>query len=401
MPADHPSPLEGVRVLEVANFLAAPACASFLRDMGADVTKVESIDGDSWRNMTPDLVFPDGKPPWNPGFNVDNRGKKGIAVDIGRPEGRDLVLDLAKDIDIFITNLTPPRAKRYGLTYAAVRRKNPRVIYAHLTGYGVRGPERDRPGFDDVAFWASSGIMSGIGEPGRPPVQNRASLGDKATALALLSGVLAALFQRERTGQGEYLNASLLSSGLWSFSDELQGYLETGSTPSRRTREEPVVATHNTYQLKDGSWIMLAMPAERFWPRLVRALNVPPPADDLDLLTEAGHIARSREVVRMLDTALAKKTLRQIYRPFVREGLIWSPVVTPAEVVEDRQVIENEMLADVGPYRVVRHPVQFANSRVEPRGPAPAIGEHTDEVLAAAGYPEGEIVALRQAGVIR
>lgn len=401
MPADRPSPLDGVRVLEVANWLAAPACASFLCDMGAEVTKVESTGGDSWRYSIPELSYPEGASPWNPGFNVDNRGKKSVAIDVGSPEGREIVLDLARDVDVFITNLTLPRAKRYGLSYADVRKENPRVIYLHLTGYGIRGPEKDRPGFDDVAFWASSGIMSTLGEPGRPPVQNRASLGDKATALGLLSGVLAALFQRERTGRGEHLTASLLSTGLWVFSDELQGYLETGSTPPRRTREEPYVATHDSYRLKDGTWIMLAMPPQRFWPRIVRALDLPPPAGDPDLLTTAGHIARAPEVVRMLDAALAKKTLRQVYRRFREEDLIWSVVANAAQVVADPQVAANDMLADVGPYRVVRHPVHFAGSRVEPRGPAPAIGQHADEVLAAAGYPPDRIAKLRESGVIR
>ena len=401
--ANLPSPLDGMRVLEVANFLAAPSAAALMSDMGATVVKVEPLDGDIWRHLPPDLEWEPGAEQWNPGFHLDNRGKRSIAIDLGQPEGQEIVRRLAKDVDVFITNLTPARAKRYGLTYTAIRRRSARVVYLQLTGYGAHGPDRDQPGFDDVAFWASSGIMAGLGEPGQPPVQNRASIGDHTTCLALLSGVLAALLQRARTGRGQQLQASLLATGLWAFGDEIQGLLETGRVPRRGVRSSPSIPTHNSYQLRDGSWIMIAMAMDRLWPRLCHALDLDALAADPGLATGAGLMARSREITAILEQAFATKTLREITRRFRGKGLIWSPVAEPRDVIRNPQVAANDMLADLpgADYRTVNMPVRFGGSRVEPRWRAPEAGEHTDELLAEAGYDAGTIAALRETGVVR
>ena len=326
-----------------------------------------------------------------------------MAINLARPEARDIVLALAAKADVFVTNLTPGRLRRYGLTYAAVRRRSPRVVYLQLTGYGADGPDRDRPGFDDVAFWASSGIMAGLGEPAQPPVQNRASIGDHTTALALLSGVLAALFQRDRTGAGQYLQSSLLNTGLWAFGDEIQGVIETGMAPPRHPRSSPQAATHNTYRLRDGSWIMLAMGVERFWTRLCRALDLPELAADAELATGEAQAARAAEITARLDKAFATKTLRQLRRRFREEALIWSPVVTSQDAIRDPQVKANDMIATVpgAEYQTLNMPIRFDGSRVEPRGPAPAVGEHTDEVLGELGFDPAEIARLRSEGVVR
>lgn len=399
-PRPLPSPLEGIRVLEIAGWLAAPCAAALLGDMGAEVIKVEPLQGDAWRHMLPDIEGFAGKE--NPGFRLDNRGKRSIAIDLGEEAGREIVRSLARRADVVVTNLGPARAIRYGLAYRDVRRINPEVIYLQFTGYGARGPQRDRPGFDDVAFWAGSGIQAMLTNPGEAPVRGRASIGDHTTALALLSGLLAALVQRERTGKGQYLQGSLFATGLWVQGDVIQYLLDTGQLPRLPQRTEPSLPLWNTYRLAGDTWIMLAMETARFWPRVCRALGLSKELEgDPDLNTDAGMIRRSAEVVAILDAAFATRRLRALIPALTRERVIWAPVATLEEALRSPQVAANEMFASIpGGGSTLNLPVRFAGSRVEPRGDAPVIGEHTDEVLGELGLESSRIEELRKAGVV-
>jgi crotonobetainyl-CoA:carnitine CoA-transferase CaiB-like acyl-CoA transferase len=395
-----PSPLAGIRVLEVASWLAAPCAAALLADMGAEVVKVEPPEGDAWRHIRPDIAGFAGKE--NPAFHLDNRGKRSIAIDLGHEEGRDIVRALAARADVFVSNLGPARAKRYGLAYRDVRRVNPGVVYLQFTGYGARGPQRDRPGFDDVAFWAGSGIMASLAEPGGPPARAMASIGDHTTALALLSGLLAALVQRERTGKGQYLQGSLFATGLWVQGDIIQNYLETGIIPPKRERMDPPLALWNIFPLKDGRWVMIAMDSARFWPRLCRALGLADGlATDPGLLDEDELHARRKEVAAYLEGVFATRTLRDITAPFREERLIWAPITRLEEALHSPQVKANGFIADLPDgFSTLNLPVRFEGARVEPRGVSPAIGEHTDEVLAELGFDAARVAGLRDAGVV-
>ncbi len=395
-----PSPLDGIRVLEIAGWLAAPCASALLADMGAEVTKVEPLQGDAWRHMLPDIEGFTGSE--NPAFRLDNRGKRSIAIDLGQDEGREIVRSLATRADVVVTNLGPARAKRYGLAYRDIRRLNAAVIYLQFTGYGARGPQRDRPGFDDVAFWAGSGIQAMLTEPGQAPVRGRASIGDHTTALALLSGLLAALVQRERTGKGQYLQGSLFATGLWVQGDVIQSLLDTGQLPHLPPRDDPSLPLWNTYRLAGDTWIMLAMDTARFWPGLCRVLGLPKELeDDPDLNTDAGMIRRSAEVVAILDAAFAGKRLRTLVPAFTRERIIWAPVARLEDALRSPQVAANDMIAALpGGGATVNLPVRFGGARVEPRGDAPAIGEHTDEVLRELGFDTGRIAALRAAHAV-
>lgn len=397
------SPLEGIRVLEVAGWLAAPSCAALLGDMGATVTKVEPLGGDPWRAFPPAL---DGEAAinWNPGFNFDNRGKRSIAVDLARPDGQAIVHDLARRADVFITNLTPGRARRYALAYSSLARLNARLVYLQFTGYGVNGPDRDRPGFDDVAFWAGTGIMANLTETGRSPVINQNSLGDHTSALGLLAGVMTALFHRERTGEGQFLQASLFSTGLWTLGDAVQGVLETGRRPAPHARTAPSNALFDCYRLRDGRWVMLAMDTGSFWPTVARALDIDPAlADDPELATFDGPATQAARLFPVLESALGRLTLRQLRSRFRGKHVIWSAVRFVDEALQDPQVAANDMVAAVpgSDLRVLNLPVRFERSRVEPRGPVPGIGEHTDEVLSELGRDDAAITRLREDGVVR
>lgn len=399
------SPLAGIRVLEVANWLAAPAAAAVLADMGADVIKVEPPRGDAWRHYRPDARGYDGPAfQGNPGFNLDNRGKRSIAIDLDRPEGRDLVYRLAEQADIYITNLIPRRAAKFGLGPAQVRKRNKRLIFVQFTGFGAIGPEKDKLGFDYVGFWARSGIMANLGEPAGPPVLQRPGMGDHATALGLAAAMIAALYHRERTGKGQYLQGSLLHTGLWVLGADVQVAIETGREPRRRSRSEPQHALWNTYRTKDGEWIMLAAPNMTFWPRLCRALELGDLVNDPDLQTIEGQMANSARVTRAFETSFGSKSLRQLKPRLDAEDLIWSVVTPIRKAIVDKQAALNEMIVETpeeaGSFRTVSMPVRFSDSFVEPRGPAPEIGQHTEEVLVESGLTWEEIGALRDGGVL-
>ena len=399
------APLEGVRVLEVANWLAAPAAAAILRDMGADVVKIEPPRGDAWRWYRPDVRGYEGPAfAHNPGFDLDNRGKRSVAVNLDSPEGVGLVYRLAEKADVYITNLIPRRAARFGLSYARIRRRNPRVIFLQFTGFGANGPERDKLGFDYVGFWARSGIMASIGEPDGPPVTQRPGMGDHATSLGLAAGVIAALYHRERTGKGQYLQGSLLHTGLWVLGADVQVALESGREPRRRSRREPQIALWTTYRTKDREWIMLALPNMTYWPRVCRALGLADLLERDELASIEGQMANAPEVAAAFEEAFGSLTLRQLRPRLDAETLIWSQVTPIRKAIADRQARLNDMIAtipaDGGEFRTLNIPVTFSVSDVAPRGPAPEIGQHTEEVLLEAGLDWETIGVLRERGAI-
>jgi crotonobetainyl-CoA:carnitine CoA-transferase CaiB-like acyl-CoA transferase len=253
------APLEGIRVLEVANWLAAPAAAALMADLGAEVLKIEPPEGDPLRRF--DMAaygYTAYDFPTNCVFELDNRGKKSIVVDLERPGGPELVHRLIERTDVLVLNLTPKRRLRYRLDEQAVRATNPRIVYASLTGYGTVGPDADRPGFDYAAFWARAGIMNALGSP--PPLC-RGGQGDHVASLNLLAAVLAALRQRDRTGEGQAVEVTLQGSGMWSVASDLSAVALTRQQPPRHDMEEPPNPIWNCYPTRDRRWIMLVMPA--------------------------------------------------------------------------------------------------------------------------------------------
>ena len=393
-------PLDGVRVREIANWLAAPLGAAILADMGAAVIKVEPSGGEAVRGFAA------------PGasasllFGLYNRGKRGITVNLDHPDGRALVRQLAQGADVLIMNLTPARAERYGLTYPALSEANPRLIFAHLTGYGVHGPERERLGFDYAAFWARSGIMGIIGEEGAAPPMQRPGMGDHTTAVVIACGVLTALYERERSGRGQEINFSLLNSGLWVLATDIQMALVTGASLPRHNREAPPNPIWNTYLCADGRWVLLVMPQpDPYWPKVCAAIGRPELENDPRFDSLAARAANSAELVGILEQVFESAPLAEWGRKLDQHGVIWAPVQTLGEAVADPQARANGYFTTVdhpelGAYETLQSPFRFGRSTVTARGPAPELGQHTEEVLLEMGYSWEDIVALRERGAL-
>jgi crotonobetainyl-CoA:carnitine CoA-transferase CaiB-like acyl-CoA transferase len=233
------APLDGIKVVEVANWLAAPSAAALMRDMGADVIKVEPPGGDVFRRFDLRAIGYDHDFPLNYAFELDNRGKRSIAIALDRPGGAELVHRLCARADLFVTNLTQPRRERYRLTEEAVCAVNPRIIYTSLTGYGTHGPDAERAGFDYAAFWARTGIMGTLGEPPSAPPLCRGGQGDHTTALNVLAAALAALRLRDRTGRGQHVEVTLYGTGIWPIGADFSAALVARQHPRRHDRSAP------------------------------------------------------------------------------------------------------------------------------------------------------------------
>ncbi len=399
------SPLDGIKVLEVANWLAVPAAAALMADMGAQVVKVEPPEGDPWRNFQLNSVGMAAPFPGNPMFEVDNRGKRSVGIDLVVPEGQEAVRRLAREADVFVTNLVPARRDKYGLTYPRLSADNPGLVYLGFSGYGNAGPERDRLGFDYAAFWARSGIMSLVGEPGETPPLPRTGIGDHSTAPLLLAGVLAALYERKASGRGQEVSGSLLNAGLWVLGSDLQAALITRQAPQRSPRQSAPNPIWNTYRAGDGKWLLLVMPTpDAYWPRVCAAVGRPDLGESPRYASIEGRKAHCAELVAALDTAFASATRDEWAKRLDAHGVIWAPVQDLTEVVEDPQIRANAFFTTVeppsfGPYEAIDTPLKFGRSGVGVRGPAPAVGQHTEEVLLEAGYTWDDLARLRERGV--
>ena len=396
-------PLAGIRVLEVANWLAAPAGCALLADAGADVVKVETPDGEPYRGYRGGAGV---ELPYNPFFELDNRGKRAITLNLENPAARDVIYRLIDKSDVFVTNLLAKRRERYGLTYEDLKVHRPDLIFVSVTGYGSWGPDRDRAGYDYAAFWARSGIMGLLGEPESPPPPQRPGMGDHTTALAVAGAVSLALFNRERTGNGEQIDVSLNNTGMWVLAIDVQTALTTGREPERLSRRDVPNPIWNSYQTGDGRWIQLVMlVADVYWPKVCRAIGRPDLEKDPHFESMAKRMEYREELIALLDETFAERTLAEWTAALDGEGCIWAPAQTIGETIEHPQTIAREAFAEIdhpthGLIRLVDSPVKFAAERVGARGAAPELGQHTEEVLLEAGYSWEEIAQLRDSGVL-
>ena len=392
--------LDGIRVLEIANWLAAPAAAALLCDLGADVIKIEPHRGDPWRGYRQ-------TDPENYAFEQDNRGKRGIALDLSKPGSREIVHKIAESADVFVTNLLPRRRQRFGVTYEDLKALNSRLIYVSFTGYGEKGPMYDRLGMDFGAFWSRSGIMNLMGWPDEPPILQRGGMGDHSTSLGLLAGVLGALYHRERTGEGQEIWGSLFGTGIWVIGTDLQRTLVNGEDAVRRPyRHENLSPITNWYQAKDGKWLILENPNPcPYWQRACRALGLPDLENVPEYSTVEGLEANCVELNALFEKIFATKT-RDEWAPLLTENeVIWAPIQNLLEVSGDLQAeaigaYERVEHPEYGEYRVINFPVKFGATDNGARGAAPLVGQHTEEVLLEYGYTWEGIEGLKDEGVI-
>ena len=396
-------PLAGIRVLEVANWLAAPAGCALLADAGADVIKVETPGGEPYRAYRGGTG---AELPFNPYFELDNRGKRAITLNLENPAGRGVIYRLIGECDVFVTNLLSKRRERYGLTYEELKEHCADLIFVSVTGYGSSGPDRDRAGYDYAAFWARSGIMNLLGEPDSPPPPQRPGMGDHTTALAVAGAVSMALFNRERTGKGGQIDISLNNTGMWVLAIDVQTALTTGSGPERVSRREVPNPIWNSYETGDGRWIQLVMlVADIYWPKFCRAIGRPDLEKDARFDSLAKRTENRHELIALLDTLFAERTLAEWTALLDREGCIWAPAQTIGETITHPQTIARDAFIEIdhpthGRIQLVDTPIKFADAHVSARGPAPELGQHTEEVLLEAGYGWDEIAKLRENGAL-
>ncbi len=386
--------------------MAGPSAGAILADLGADVIKVEPLSGDPMRNTARPAKVEGSLKGYDFCFDVDNRGKRSIAVDLTSDEGADLVRSLCAEAQIFLCNLLPQRQQRFGLDPETLAKANPQLVHATITGYGSGGPESWRPGFDVTAFFGRSGLYDAMREGAEGIVPNaRPAQGDHATGLALVSGILSALRLAERTGTGQVVETSLFEAAVWTQASDYGITAADRAPVRRRARHEMIVPTANRYPCGDGSWVVFNMPEEAAWERMCRCIGTEHLLDDPRLQTIRDRFHNMAELVDAIDEALSARSRDEWGPIFDKHELIWGPALALHEVVDDPQAEAIGLFPTIehpehGDYRSVRVPMRIEGAAIGPKGPAPAVGQHTAEVLGDAGLSDDAIQQLLDDGTI-
>ncbi len=394
---------DGLKVLDCASFIAAPAAATVLSDFGADVIKIEPPGlGDPYRNLPNLPGYPAS--PHNYSWMLEARNKRSLGLDLSRPEGQAVLHRLVAEADVFITNFPPAVRERLALTFARLAPLNERLIYASFTGYGEKGEEANKPGFDSNAYWARSGLMDLVrADEHTTPARSIAGMGDHPCAMAFYGAIVTALYKRERTGKGSHVASNLMANGIWAASVLAQAKLCGAKFQERRTREHALNAVTNHYQCKDGRWIILSLLNEdKQWPALARCLGREDLVTDERFATKAGRHARSVELIRIFDETFATKPLAEWRGILDGNGLVFGVVGILDDIASDKQMLENEVLVpfENDTMLTINSPIWVDGAKkVQPRKP-PGIGEHSDEILRNAGYDEAAIQKLRASGAV-
>jgi len=394
---------EGLKVLDCASFIAAPAAATVLSDFGADVIKIEPPgSGDPYRNLPNLPGYPVSQ--HNFAWMLEARNKRSLALDLSKPDGQAVLHRLAADADVFITNYPPAVRERLGITHAHLAPHNERLIYASFTGYGEKGEEANKPGFDSNAYWARSGLMDLVrADIDTTPARSIAGMGDHPCAMAFYGAIVTALYKRERTGKGSHVSSNLMANGVWAASVLAQAKLCGATFRERRPRERALNAVTNHYKCKDGRWIILSLlNEEKQWPVLARILDREDLVADERFATKAGRHQRSVELIKIFDEVFATKPLAEWRKLLDGNGLVFGVVGILDDIPQDRQMLDNEVLVpfENDTMLTINSPIWVDGTRkVQPRRP-PGIGEHSDEILRQAGYDEASIKKLRASGAV-
>ncbi|MCY3793967.1 MAG: CoA transferase [Gammaproteobacteria bacterium] len=401
------APLEDIKVLEVDNYMAAPSAAAILADMGADVLKIEPITGDPMRGLSRPLRVESSFAEYDLQFDVDNRGKRSAAIALDKAEGQALAQRLAQDADVFLCNLLAQRQQRFGLDPETLFAANPRLVHATLTGYGTTGPDAWRPGYDVTAFFGRSGLSDAMRE-GVDGVVPRAGVaqGDHTTGLALVAAILAALRLAERTGEGQVVETSLYETAVWTQASDFSVTATDSAPVRRRARHEALTPMTNRYPCGDGKWVVLNMLDSGAWERLCRAIGREDWLNDERYATGRDRYRHMPELVDGIDATLSAKTRDEWGAIFDEQGVIWGPVLGLHEVVDDPHanaigLFPELQHPELGTYRTVNAPMRFNSADVRPRGPAPTVGEHTEQILREAGLSQPEMQALFDNGIVK
>lgn len=391
-------PLDGINVVELGVWVAAPSAAGLLSDWGADVIKIEPPSGDPLRGMK---FVRDSS--CNPPFELDNRGKRSICLDLRTAEGREVAGQLIARADVFVSNIRASALARLGLDYATLSEGHPRLVYAAITGYGDSGPEADRAAYDVGAFWARAGVARAVTPGDIPPPMQRSGMGDHWAGVAAAAGIAAALFQRTHTGTGQLVSTSLLRIGTYALGWDLSVALRTGKTTPQPDREAPPNPLFNSYRTADGHWLwLLGLEADRHWPSIVAALQLTDLRDDSRFLDIRSRGKHASALVSILDATFATKPLAEWAARLDDHEVWWAPVQSPVDLLHDPQADHAGVFVDVdgSDGRVVAGPVDFDGCAVPPCASVPEFGQHTEEILLELGYDWSAITGLAAHGAI-
>ncbi len=393
--------LSGIKVIEMSTYVAGPSCARILGDWGADVIKVETFYGDAWRSITGGLATDDA----DPVFAAENANKRFIAIDMKAPGGVDVLKKLISDADVFITNLRPNALERAGLTYEKLSEENPKLIYVLATGYGLEGPAKDNPGYDTTGFFARGGISISFAQRDGVPCNTGAGFGDHVLGTNLLCGILAALFNREKTGKGDFVTSSLFQSAVYLLSS-MMGFYQIG-VEFPNSRNNPPNSLNNTYQCKDGKWIMLAGASWASY--LPKFCEITGHKDEFysneDYLNPIAGLIYGQELSKLVSDIMIEKTREE-----------WAEILSASDfphellqdipmIMEDKQALENKFIfkhefSNGTSALYSNTPVFFGSQPITDFIHSAPVGAHTVEVLRQAGYTDEQIEELKAAGAI-
>ena len=409
-----PSPLQGVKVIDWTIWQFGPVAATMLGDLGADVVKIESLDGDPGRAVFSasgvDRSLPAGR---NAYFEANHRSKRGMALNLKTPAGVEIARELAAGADVFIQNFRKGVAERLGLGYDVLREINPRLIYASGSGYGTLGPDAESPALD-AAAQARSGLMFATAPDGAEPYPVQGVIGDQIGGITLALGVLAALAARSIHGVGQRVDVSHLSSSIWLQGLAVSMGLLTRHKPDSEinlSRNPPRTDAYNPlanyYKCADGRWIMLAnFQADRYWRPLASALGLERLADDPRFADTTARGENRHALIALLDETFAQKPYAEWARILSESGdFIFSPVQTLRELPDDPQVAANDYITSLnhpalGEIQLANHPIRYSETPARIQTAAPELGQHTEEILLEMGYGWEDIARLQGAGAI-
>jgi len=392
----------GLKVVDLASFIAGPGAAVILSDFGAEVIKVEPPSGDTWRigyKIPPQPQAADNYP-----WHLHNRNKRGLALDLKSSEASAVLRRLVEWADVLIVNTPHPAREKLKLSYDDVAPWNPRLIYADVTGYGDNGPDAQLPGFDITAYWARSGLLSLTRDAGAPPTLPVSGSGDHGTAVSLYSAIVTALFRRERTGQGAYVTSSLLAAGVWASAVSVQAALCGASFYPLHDRLSPPNPTLNVYRSADDNWFLIVLTPDK-WPALANGIGRPDLLTDPRFADPAHLAANASALTAILDEAFAARPMAHWHEVFEQLNLTFGVVVAPADVINDPQLRANDIVVPLegaggNLEYTISSPLQIHDVAKVPARRAPHLGEHSDDILAELGFSAAEIADLHGSGAV-
>lgn len=397
-------PLEGVRVVDLTYYVAGPGTAKILADWGADVIKIEPPGGEPGRVTGRNLGIP-SEDDFNPYFGIYNSNKRDVILNLKDPRGLTIMDQLLEKADVFVTSFRPGALRRLGLDYETMSKKHPKIIWASINGFGEKGPDKDRPGFDTVAYWARSGAMLDLTERNSPPLIPTLAFGDANTSGSLAGGICAALYRRNQTGKGTKVMVSLFGQALWNLASVVVSSQFSDGYP--KTRIEPSVPMVNSYETGDGKWVFITIFEDRLFPPfLEKVVGSRALAQDSRYNTTLEAKKHSKELTEIIAAEFSKHTQDEMVRRLIDADIAHERINHVADILRDPQAVANDYIIEFAQKNgkevlVAQPPVKMDTTECSFRFGVPAPGEHTGMVLEELGYTKEKIQELKDAGIVK